>query len=56
MFVDRRVVEDPSSFIADRSRVALLFRFLKVAMIPFLWSASIVATCIAAHFALCRAL
>ena len=38
-------------------KAALLFRFLKVALLSIcLWYASIVATCIAAHFALCCAL
>ena len=44
------------NFIAGRPKAALLFRFLKNSSFICLWSASIVATCIAAHFALCRAL
>ena len=44
--------------IAGRPKAALLFWFLKVVLLSIcLWSASIVATFIAAHFAaLCRAL
>ena len=46
-----------SDFIAGRPKAALPFWFLKVALLPIcLWSAGIVATFIAAHFALCRAL
>ena len=40
-----------------RPKAALLFWFLMVVLLSIcLLSASIVATCIAAHFALCRAL
>ena len=58
--VDRKLVEAPppsSNFIAGRPKATLLFRFLMVVLLSFsLLSASIVATGIAAHFALCRAL
>ena len=52
-----KLVEAPSNFIAGRPKAALLFWFLMVVLLSVcLLSASIVATCIAAHFALCRAL
>ena len=44
-----------NGFIAGRPKAALLFWFLIVVLLTIcLWSASIVATCIAANFALCR--
>ena len=47
----------PSSIIAGRPKAALLFWFIMIVLLSIcLWSASIVATCIAAHSALCLAL
>ena len=55
--VDRKLVEAPSNSIAGRPKAALLFWFFMVVLVFLcLWYASIVATCIAAHFALCHAL
>ena len=47
----------PSNFIAGRPKAALLFWFFIVALLSIcLWYVSIVATCIAVHFAVCHAL
>ena len=55
--VNRKLVEAPSNFIDGRPKAALLFWFFIVVLLSVcLWSASTVATCIAAHFALCDAL
>ena len=58
--VDRKLVEappSPSNFIVGRPKAALLFWFFMTVLSAIcLWSASIATTCIAAHFALCRAL
>ena len=53
--VDRKLVEAPSNFIASRPETALLFRFFMVVLLSIcLCYASIVAICIAAHFAVCH--
>ena len=57
--VDRKLVEGPppSYFIAGRPKAALLFWFFMVVLLIIcLWYVSIVATCIAVHFAICHAL
>ena len=47
----------PSNFIAGRPKAALLFWFFMVVHLSIcLWYVSIVATCIAVHFAVCHAL
>ena len=47
----------PSNFIAGRPKAALLFWFFMVVLLSIcLWYVSIVATCIAVHFAVCHAL
>ena len=49
------LVEAPSDFIADRPNAALLFWFsMAVLIFICLCYASVVATCIAAHLALCN--
>ena len=54
---DLKLVEAPSNFIAGRPKAALLVRFLIVVLLSMcLLSASILATCVAAHFAPCCAL
>ena len=46
-----------SNFIAGRPKAALLFLFFMVVLLSIcLWYVSIVATCIAVHFAVCQAL
>ena len=48
-----KLAEAPSNFIAGRPKAALLICFFMVVLLSIcLFSASIMATCIAAHFAL----
>ena len=54
--VDRGLVGAPQ-YIAGRPKAALLFWFFMVVLLSIcLWYVSIVATCIAVHFAVCHAL
>ena len=47
----------PSNFIAGRPKAALLFWFFMVVLLSIcLWYVSIVATCVAVHFAVSHAL
>ena len=59
-FVDRKLVEappPPSHFIAGRPKAALLFWLFTVVLLSiYLWYVTIMATCIAVHFAVCDAL
>ena len=59
--IDRKLVEapppSPGNFTAGRSKAALLFWFfMVVAFSMCFWYVSIVAICLAEHFALCLAL
>ena len=52
-----QALKPPSNFIAGRPKAALLFWFFMVALLSVcFWFVSIVATCIAVHFAVCHAL
>ena len=51
------LLKSPSNFIAGRPKVAFLFWFFMAVLLSiYLWYVSILATCIAAHFAVCHAL
>ena len=52
----QRGLKPPSNFIAGSPKAALLFWFFMVVLLSIcLWYVSIVATCTAAHLALCHA-